>query len=418
MYKILLVTIIIILFPVIGMSQSTKVLFIGNSYTGVNNLPQLTYDMALSTGDTLIIDNHTPGGQRLLDHAANPQAIAKIFSNDWNYVVLQAQSQEPSWPIQQVQNEVFKPAKLLCDTIRANNSCSMPVFYMTWGRKNGDAFNCPNWPPVCTYDGMDSLLNERYQTMGEDNDAFVSPVGAVWHYIRDNYPGIELYSADESHPSFEGSYAAACTFYTIFLRKDPTLISFFGPIDPVMAEDIQASVKAVVFDSLINWNVGEFDPVADFDADSVTNVSGVNFTNQSINADSFYWDFGDGDTSSAENPLHYFLPGNYTITLIASKCGVTDTVTKTINVIIGSVNEFKQGLGIDVYPNPTIGLVNVVSVEGVRIQRILIFDAYGKEVLNISGNDRLDLSELSNALYWVKVETLDSGYSLHPIIKK
>ena len=110
-------------------------LFIGNSYTGVNNLPQLTYDVALSAGDTLIMDFHTPGGTRLMDHASSTQAISKIYSDKWDYVVLQAQSQEPSWPIQQVQTEVFKYATILCDTIRANNSCTMPVFLYDLGTK-------------------------------------------------------------------------------------------------------------------------------------------------------------------------------------------------------------------------------------------------------------------------------------------
>lgn len=69
------------------------------------------------------------------------------------------------------------------------------------GKKEGDAGNCPFWPPVCTYSGMDSLLNLRYRMMAEDNDALLSPVGQVWHYIRDNHPEIELYNADMSHPS-------------------------------------------------------------------------------------------------------------------------------------------------------------------------------------------------------------------------
>jgi hypothetical protein len=87
-------------------SQSKKVLFIGNSYTGVNNLPQLVYDVAISVGDTLIFDKHTPGGNRLMNHATNPTALAKINSNDWDHVVLQGQSQEPSFPDAQVETEV------------------------------------------------------------------------------------------------------------------------------------------------------------------------------------------------------------------------------------------------------------------------------------------------------------------------
>lgn len=154
-----------------------------------------------------------------MTHANSAAAMTAINADNWNHVVLQAQSQEPSFPIGQVQNEVFPYATILCDAIRANDACTRPVFYMTWGRENGDQQNCAGWPPVCTYEGMDSLLNLRYSMMGEDNEAYVSPVGAVWHYIRDNYPDIDLYAADGSHPSQAGSYAAACTFYAIIFEK-------------------------------------------------------------------------------------------------------------------------------------------------------------------------------------------------------
>lgn len=46
----------------------------------------------------------------------------------------------------------------------------------------------------------------------------------------------------------------------------------------------------------------------------------VSFVNTSNNATSYYWDFGDGNYSTAVNPTHsYALPGTYTVTLIATK---------------------------------------------------------------------------------------------------
>ncbi len=40
--------------------ETIKALFIGNSYTASNNLPQLVSQIALSCGDTLIYDSNTP----------------------------------------------------------------------------------------------------------------------------------------------------------------------------------------------------------------------------------------------------------------------------------------------------------------------------------------------------------------------
>jgi hypothetical protein len=83
---------------------------------------------------------------------------------------------------------------------------------MTWGRENGDQDNCANYTPLCTYDGMQQRLRESYVQMADDNNAIVVPVGMAWKYVRDNYPEIDLYQSDESHPSVEGTYLAACTF--------------------------------------------------------------------------------------------------------------------------------------------------------------------------------------------------------------
>ncbi|MEO1263488.1 MAG: PKD domain-containing protein [Bacteroidota bacterium] len=45
----------------------------------------------------------------------------------------------------------------------------------------------------------------------------------------------------------------------------------------------------------------------------------INFINQSLGADTYYWDFGDGNVSCAHSPSHtYGTAGTYTVTLRAS----------------------------------------------------------------------------------------------------
>ncbi len=61
------------------------------------------------------------------------------------------------------------------------------------------------------------------------------------------------------------------------------------------------------------------EPVAFFSAPGLVGVDEpVPFTNYSVDAKFYLWDFGDGDTSTDENPTHaYTLPGTYTVTLTA-----------------------------------------------------------------------------------------------------
>lgn len=60
----------------------------------------------------------------------------------------------------------------------------------------------------------------------------------------------------------------------------------------------------------------------------------AHFTNNSYDATSYLWDFGDGTTSSEKNPIHkYSGKGVYKVVLTAKDNGKTDTYTKNITVV-------------------------------------------------------------------------------------
>jgi len=386
---------------------SKKVLFIGNSYTYVNNLPQMVADVTASAGDTLFFDSNSIGGYTFQQHSSNATTITKICSGNWDYVVLQEQSQLPSFPISQVEVECFPYARKLDSMINANNPCGETVFFMTWGRKNGDASNCSMWPPVCTYNGMDSLLSLRYRMMTESNDAILSPVGAVWHYIRQNLPSIELYSADESHPSVAGSYAAACCFYSALFRKDPTLITFNSSLSVAEAQNIRNAVKLIVYDSLMNWHIGEYDPSASFSY-AVSGAQQVTFTNSSAHADSFSWNFGDAGTAVDVNPTHtYPMDGTYTVTLVADRCGLQDTTEQVINVTPMAVANENQSIAgsWSIYPNPAQSALTVkINDKGNLFYKI--FSSVGVEIMGgiaDQAETQVNISQLPEGFYLIHI---------------
>ena len=61
--------------PAILLSQSLDVLFIGNSYTYANNMPQMVSEIALSFGDTLNFESSTPGGATFNFHSTNIKKV-------------------------------------------------------------------------------------------------------------------------------------------------------------------------------------------------------------------------------------------------------------------------------------------------------------------------------------------------------
>lgn len=259
---------LLLLFLITGLSataqESRKVLFLGNSYTNANNLPQITEDLALSNSDTLNWSMEAPGGVYLNDHLNSPTSLNQIYKGDWDYVVLQEQSRALTLPDYQLGftlNSIFK----LDSLINSHNTCVETMYYMTWGRKNGDPvfYRIYSGYTDSTYEYMDSLLRARYLRLADTNQAEVSPVGALWRYLRLNHPNIELYAADESHPSLAGTYAAACGFYTTIFRKDPLSLTYNASLNANVALTIRQAAKAVVYDSLVNWNIGRFDSLKD-----------------------------------------------------------------------------------------------------------------------------------------------------------
>jgi len=255
-------------FVTLNAQQTKKVLFLGNSYTSYNQLPVLVANLANAGGHLIIQDSNTPGGTTFASHSNNATTLAKIKAQDWDYVVLQAQSQEPSFSPGQVATYTYPYAAILSDSILSNNPCTEPLFYMTWGRKNGDASNCGSYPPICTYDGMQQRLRESYVEMAQDNDASVAPVGVAWKTIRDLYPLIELYNPDQSHPSLEGSYLAACVFYASIFRESVLGNTYTAGLDSLTVYRLQDMASSTVLDSLSLWQIGVNDLNVNLPADT------------------------------------------------------------------------------------------------------------------------------------------------------
>ncbi|WNJ18325.1 DUF4886 domain-containing protein [Pontibacter sp. G13] len=394
-------------------AQSVKrVLFIGNSYTASNNLPNLIAQMALSTGDSLIYDARTPGGYRFMNHAQDAATMAKISSDQWDFVSLQAQSQEPSWAQGQMQMELFPHAETLVDSIRAHRACTQPIFFTTWGRQNGDAQNCQFVPWVCTYEGMDSALTATYTWMAQQHEAIASPVGPVWRYVREQFPQINLYSGDGSHPSYAGSYAAACTFYAMIFGEDPTAITWNGNLQKDVADSLKVAAKRIAFDEISTWTFGNVGPEAGFVHQFTDSIVTVAYTGAEV--DSLHWDFGDGAVSDEASAIHtYTANGTYQVILTTYKCGLSSQDSVSVEVAIPTTSlaqlPFEQ---FKLFPNPTQGHSLLVLGDHFRQVEWKVLDLAGRSVLN--GHDTetsqiaLDMTMLPRGVYVLEVK-LDGG---------
>lgn len=154
----------------------------------------------------------------------------------------------------------------------------------------------------------------------------------------------------------------------------------------------------------------------------------VVFTNQSGLSDSYLWQFGDGESSSDENPYHvYQKSGEYTITLTATNnCGDVDS-SITISVVVpstGNVNNLELGQ-VKLYPSPTRGLVNIELINNFsgRI-KIIIRTAEGKLVVeeDLIKNGKMfekqvNMADLSSGVYTIQM-IMDEGSLTRKVTRK
>ena len=388
--------------------EKVRVFFLGNSYTHTNNMPKMIADIAASMGDTLVYDEHTPGGYTFQSHwsGADP-CLTKIKSGNWDYVVLQEQSQRPAFGqyLAMPNHPTYTYAGQFTNLIRDSAACTTAMFYMTWGYKNGDTVNCPFVNSMCTYESMDSVLRVRYLELADSFDAVVSPVGAVRHYIRKNHPGIELYQPDESHPSVAGTYAAACSFYAALFKKDPSGAGFNSSLPAADAANIRAAAKKVVFDSLATWGLNILDLTAAYNYS--VNGTQVTFTNNSsLKAKSYNWNFGDGNSSTLKDPVHtYASLGVYPVTLTTYDSNGCSRVTlKSLDLVASSIGHLSK-VAFTLSPNPASEIVTIVSDQQTAGYIIRVTNAIGQTMyqapVNGSGLHKIDVSDFSSGMYYI-----------------
>ena len=377
--------------------DTLRALFIGNSYMGVNNLPQMVSDLSTSLNDVLYFDSNTPGGQTFQSHAANPVNYQKMAAQPWDYIILQGQSQEPSFPFNQVNTATLPYAVQLADSAKAIQPCSQVNYFMTWGRQNGD----PQWDSINTFDKMNQRLRDAYLRIADSANASVSPVGVAWKYIRDNYPNINLYQQDGSHPSLEGSYLSACVFYTSLFHQASTGSTYNPGIDQNTATILQQVGSAIVLDSLNTWKLIHTDSTLQANASysSIPGASLQSFTASANQASNFTWYFPDGSIEIGANVGFEYQLTSYQVLLVAEGLCDTDTV-------IIEVNNPNAGLEDNSFLTWKMTGPNAIQMEGNQILAAEALDLIGRKCpFTIEIVDKNTLFQFAKNTAFIKIET-------------
>ena len=209
-----------------------KILFIGNSLTYYNDMPELVMKLGKAAGKDIYTFKATVGSATMCQQIASSTEIGKIvdkaLEQDWTHVVIQ-----PSRRITDKENTV-KTAELAAANVldeRIKAAGAQTVIYATWGNNTGEytAYKMNS-------DGINASSAGKYSISRADHTAYMKSVSeefatalgapmvdcaSLFEFMATKYPDVNMYYSDERHPSLYGSYAIACAFYAYFYNESP-----------------------------------------------------------------------------------------------------------------------------------------------------------------------------------------------------
>ena len=228
-------------------ASCTRVLFIGNSYTYMNDLPGAFAGLAAAGGQRVETGMLAAGGSTLAAHTADPATGRALASQRWSVVVLQEQSEIPS--VEALRSDQMYPAvRQLVRLIR--DAHARPLLFLTWAHRNG-------WPEngLSDYASMQSAVEDGYLAIAAEQRAAVAPVGVAWAALLGAGPDPGLWQADASHPTAAGTYLSACVFYAAVFRASPLGLDYHGDLSPDQAARLQSVAADAVLGALTRWGL-------------------------------------------------------------------------------------------------------------------------------------------------------------------
>jgi PKD repeat protein len=149
-------------------------------------------------------------------------------------------------------------------------------------------------------------------------------------------------------------------------------------------------------------------PAANFSF--IKNNFTVAFDNNTTNGTSYEWEFGDGETSTQQAPVHQYLQQQlFTVTLVATNaCGLKDTFTATVDMSVGIAALAGEDI-LSVYPNPSNGIYQIkFNNPDAGQMDIEVVTLHGESVLTKNSAVKaetfpLDLSNQPKGIYFLKI---------------
>jgi len=186
-----------------GPPAAPRILYIGNSLTYANDLPDIVAAIAKAAGqEPPVYSSVAFADYSLGDHFTEGTATKALRSGKWDFVVMQ---QGPS-SLDESRAQLISDVQKFAPLIRAAGG--MPAMYSVW----------PESTRFEVFDRVDTSYSQAAQAV----DGLLLPAGEAWQAAWRQDPTLPLYGGDKFHPSLMGSYLAALTIYGRIYNRTPS----------------------------------------------------------------------------------------------------------------------------------------------------------------------------------------------------
>lgn len=229
--------------------EGIKILFIGDSLTHYNEMPQIFAALCKAAGKKVIADRQTKGGTGIAMLREDPTlwktVSDKIASDKWDIIVYQPNRNNPVMPefFPYYPWKEYSAAKDLVELIKANGA--LPLQYSSFGVNKG----------YVTRSGYTKRMSRAEHTnLVTAYNAAVSDMlgsktvytGVTFNSLLASNMRLGLYHTDNSHPSPAGSYLVAADFYAVIFGESPANIDYNYSLDASLAATLRTAAAELL----------------------------------------------------------------------------------------------------------------------------------------------------------------------------
>ena len=206
------------IYPDVAITETRKVLVIGNSFHYYFNPVFMLREIAWSQGVDLKITAHLKGSQSFEKHLVLSNTLEAIEKGGYDFAIIQDQSKNPARLADKPESyaKVRENCVALAELIRKYSPSCDIILDQTWAYPNSDN----SFGGYGSYENFDKLIAAGTREMALAAGCRVAPVGMAFAQSRKEHSGWSLYfSGDGLHPTRTSAYLEACVEYVMITGR-------------------------------------------------------------------------------------------------------------------------------------------------------------------------------------------------------